>query len=215
MKDSLRAIAFATVLGVLCATLLTGASWALRDRQEANARAEKLRNVYGVLDVPYDPGASAKELLTRLKTPENPDGAVETHAAGELTWYTYRHPEAGTLRAFEFVGPGLWGPIHGLLCLRDDLETIYKISFYKHEETPGLGGEIDKDSFRGQFRGKTIDPADGDAGVDVVRGESAGDNEVDGISGATMTCDKVEAMVDAVSRRILQQRNEILQGGRP
>lgn len=209
MKDSLRTIIFAAVLGTVCAGLLTAANYVLKPYQEANAAAEKWRNIFGVLGVPYDEDANSTELLGLARSKDNPDGLVgETKVSG-MTVFTYGHPEAGKLYAVEFVGPGLWGPVEGLLCLRGDLKTIYNIAFYKHEETPGLGAEIEGKAFRGQFSGKTI--AGAEPGIRVRKPDMAvGDNEVDGISGATLTCDKVEAMVNAVSKRIAENREAIL-----
>ena len=81
------------------------------------------------------------------------------------------------------------------MCLKNDLRTIYGLSFYKQEETPGLGGEISADGFRDQFQGKVV-ATDTEIGIRIVRDGADADNEVDAISGATMTCDKVEAMLN-------------------
>lgn len=209
MKDSLRTIIFAAVLGTVCAGLLTAANYVLKPYQEANAAAEKWRNIFDVLGVPYDEDANSTELLGLARSKDNPDGVVGEAEVSGMTVFTYGHPEAGKLYAVEFAGPGLWGPVEGLLCLRSDLKTIYNIAFYKQEETPGLGAEIAGDDFRRQFRDKTI--AGVEPGIRVRKpGSAAGDNEVDGISGATLTCDKVEAMVNAVSKRIADNRDAIL-----
>ena len=53
-------------------------------------------------------------------------------------------------------GPGLWGGIEGILALEPDMKTIKGLTFYKQEETPGLGGEIAGSDFRDQFIGKRI-----------------------------------------------------------
>lgn len=210
MKDSLRVIAFATVLAVACAGLLTAASELLGPLQKANRQAEKWRNVFDVLDVPYQEGESARQLLRRIRTPDNPDGKVAQRAVGELTIYEHDHPEAGRLRAVQFEGSGLWAPVKGLICLRADLKTVYRISFYEHEETPGLGGEISTPGFRGRFAGKTIALPGGEPGIRITRTKARAANEVDGISGATMTCDKVAAMLKKISEAIAAHRNEIL-----
>jgi Na+-transporting NADH:ubiquinone oxidoreductase subunit C len=203
MKDSLRVVTFAAVLGVVCAGLLTGANRVLAPYQKANELAERLRNVFHVLDVEVQPGASA-ETLVRLAEQE-----VRERRVGELRLYEYDHPRAGRLRAIEFRGQGLWGPVEGLLCLRADLRTIFRVSFYKHEETPGLGGEIESEGFRSQFAGKVVGPE----GVRIVRGKATAANEIDGISGATMTCQKVQAMLNDVLGRIADRRQEILREG--
>ena len=214
MKDSLRTIIFAAVLGVVCAGLLAAANHVLKPYQEANAAAEKWRNVFGVLGVPFDMNANSTELLRIVRSDKNPDGKVSESAAAGMNIYTYRHPQAGKLYTVEFAGPGLWGPIEGLLCLKGDLKTVFNIAFYKQEETPGLGDEIKTPNFRGRFCDKTIAAPGGKAGIRIRKpGAASGNNEVDGISGATLTCNKVEAMINAVSRRIEENRAAILKEG--
>jgi len=220
MKDSAKTIIFATVLGVVCAGLLALASSALKPYQEANKLAEKWRNVYDVLGVKYDPDANSHELLKLVHSKDNPAGVVFEHtlhqADGNMMFYTYDNPADGRLYAFEFSGMGLWDKIKGLLCLRSDLQTVYNISFYEQTETPGLGGEIaappveGKKTFRGQFPGKTID-GPGGPGIRVTKPDMAsGPNQVDGISAATLTGDKVEEMINKVSRKILDNKSAII-----
>ncbi|PCK32016.1 Na(+)-translocating NADH-quinone reductase subunit C [Pseudoalteromonas piscicida] len=87
-------------------------------------------------------------------------------------------------------GYGLWGVMYGFLALEADGETIKSINFYKHSETPGLGGEIQNPKWTALWDGKALP-------IDVVKG-SAGGNEhkVDGLSGATLTSNGVDHTVD-------------------
>ena len=109
-----------------------------------------------------------------------------------------------TAYAFPIVGKGLWSTLYGYFALEGDLNTVRGITFYKHGETPGLGGEISKPWFQENFAGKRILDDDGSlVSVSVVKGFAAdqysdpGDLEhhVDGISGATITARGVSAMV--------------------
>jgi Na+-transporting NADH:ubiquinone oxidoreductase subunit C len=105
--------------------------------------------------------------------------------------------------AVPFAGQGLWGPIKGFLALKPDLKTIHGVTFHEQEETPGLGGEIGADWFRDQFKGKSIEDAQGKRGIRIRRGGGAtGPNEVDAITGATMTSERVEEMLNAAVARI-------------
>jgi Na+-transporting NADH:ubiquinone oxidoreductase subunit C len=86
-------------------------------------------------------------------------------------------------------GKGLWSTLFGYFALDNDFNTVKGITFYQHSETPGLGGEVDKDWFQNNFVGKKIKDDEGNlVSVQVVKGKS-GDNihGVDGISGATIT----------------------------
>jgi len=223
MKDSLKTILFATVLAVVCAGLLTAANYVLKPYQEANAEAYKWRNILTVLNVPEEvigcelDDANAQQLLRLVWGKENPDGVVATHEVptpddGNMVLYIYDHPDDGRIYAFEFSGMGLWGHVEGLLSLKGDLTTVYNVAFYKQEETPGLGGEIDKGPFTSRFQGKTI-AGEGEPGIRIRKpqpGEPTAVNEIDGISAATLTCDKVEAMINNVSKRIVENRDAIL-----
>ena len=87
-------------------------------------------------------------------------------------------------------GKGLWSTIYGFIALEPDRNTIKGITFYSHGETPGLGGEIDKDWFMDQFLGKQIfDDKFELVSVSIAKGKLIHKNahEVDGISGATLT----------------------------
>jgi len=208
MKDSLKTIIFATVLGVVCAGLLAAANQVLKPYYEANKEADKLKNVFNVLGVPYSTSATSAELL-KLTRAKDPKGVVDEAKVAGMTIYTYDNPQAGRLFAVEFEGPGLWGPVKGLLCLKSDLKTVYNIAFYEQEETPGLGAEISGPEFCGQFKDKTI-AGPGEPGIRVAKpAQAKGNSEVDGISGATLTCDKVSAMINGISRKILDNREAI------
>ena len=79
------------------------------------------------------------------------------------------------------------------------VRTLAGASFDHKGETPGLGAEIkDNPAFSAQFLGKTIYDQTGEFTSVVVRKGGAKDpaNEVDGISGATITCNGVTEMLD-------------------
>lgn len=195
-KRSTYSIFYAAALGLVCALALTAVDRATEERKVANARAEEVRNILTVLGVPFDAGAQAAGLL------ETYGESVTEEERGAASFYVYDHPEKGRLSAARFEGPGLWGPVEGFICLEEDMRTIYAVSFYKHEETPGLGGEISADWFQGQFRGKSIVDESGAPGISVVGGAD-GISEVDAITGATMTGDKVEEMLNGLIEELV------------
>jgi len=90
---------------------------------------------------------------------------------------------------------GLWGRILGYLALKNDGSTIAGFTVYKHSETPGLGGEIEKRWFQKNFEGKKIVSRAGNfLSISIAKGsleDTVPDdrrmNVVDGISGATLT----------------------------
>ncbi len=90
---------------------------------------------------------------------------------------------------------GLWSTLYGYLALGPDGNAVRGITFYKHGETPGLGGEVDNPDWKKQWtEGRKILGADGTlVGVQVKKGHVDPQNElerthmVDGLSGATIT----------------------------
>jgi len=203
VKGNAYTLFYAAALGTICALLLTAASSFTAPYKEANREAEIKLNILNVLQVPYPDGATSQELVEVFK--EN----VVQEKLGELEVYRFV-PKAGAQGqetiGVAFEGPGLWGGIKGFLALAPDMKTIRGITFYEQEETPGLGGEIAADWFREQFKGKKIVDEKGNVGITIRRGGAKGGiNEVDAITGATMTCDKVEAMLDEISEKIVQE----------
>ncbi|MDP6628175.1 MAG: NADH:ubiquinone reductase (Na(+)-transporting) subunit C, partial [Candidatus Marinimicrobia bacterium] len=95
--------------------------------------------------------------------------------------------------AIPIAGKGLWSTLFGYFAIEPDGRTVKGITFYKHGETPGLGGEVDKAWFQQNFIGKRfVDENDQLLGIHVIKGKVQSDDleayhKVDGISGATMT----------------------------
>ena len=95
--------------------------------------------------------------------------------------------------AIPISGKGLWSTLHGYFALENDGSTVKGIRFYKHGETPGLGGEVEKDWFTNNFVGKRITDMNGRlVSIQSIKGQvdTSSPNayhQVDGISGATMT----------------------------
>lgn len=68
------------------------------------------------------------------------------------------------------------------------------IKILNHSETPGLGANAPNPEFSGQYTGKSIDKP-----ITVVKAPPTGDNEVQALTGATITSNAVTAGVnDAV-----------------
>jgi Na+-transporting NADH:ubiquinone oxidoreductase subunit C len=203
MKGSFYTLSYAGILGAVCALLLTAAASMTAPYRKANADAERKRNILNVLQVPYPENISASEMLEIF------EANIKEEKLGELELYRYK-PTADSNSvesvAVSFEGPGLWGPIKGFLALDTDMKTIRGITFYEQEETPGLGGEIASVGFRDRFKGKKIVSDTGEAGIIIKGGgEKNAVNEVDAITGATMTCDKVTIILNSVIAQIVKE----------
>lgn len=200
MRSNLLTVVFAIVMGVVCSLALTGVAQWITPRREANEKAERYSNILAIFNIAVADGAANQDIVRTFEEevtivgedPANPD------------YYLY-----GQLIAIPAQGPGLWGPIEGLIGLAEDGVTITAVSFYKQEETPGLGGEIASKGFTDRFINKKLFNAEGQPGLKLVRaGTAKGDYEVDAISGATMTSDKVETLIRAAAARFKSKENK-------
>jgi len=116
-----------------------------------------------------------------------------------LPLYTVTDEQGGKTYILSVNGKGLWDRIWGNIAVESDLKTIAGVDFDHAGETPGLGAEIkDNDAWKRQFIGKKfVDDQGNITGVGVIKG-GAKDPEwqVDGISGATITADGVDEMLE-------------------
>lgn len=93
---------------------------------------------------------------------------------------------------FEYKGRGLWGMIEGVITLDPDLETIGNLQILSQEETPGLGGRIGEQAFLDSFKLKKVEPAL----VVMMRTKASKANEIDAITGATLTTDALIKIIN-------------------
>lgn len=107
-------------------------------------------------------------------------------------------------------GNGLWDAIWGYIALNDDLKTINGVYFDHKAETPGLGANITEKYFTDDFIGESIYDATGNfKGVEISKSNGDAnnidklDNQVDALSGATITGNGVGAMINSGIRSYL------------
>lgn len=107
------------------------------------------------------------------------DAHVEEKKQGDRVYYEGQKEGEIIGYAFKIEGKGLWGEIEGYLAMDTSLETLKGVTFTKHSETPGLGGRIEEDWYKEQFRDLSV-------GEGLVYRPKPGGN-LDAISGATQT----------------------------
>ncbi|MFH1616702.1 MAG: FMN-binding protein [Planctomycetota bacterium] len=206
VKGNLYALVYAAVLGTVCALLLTAAGSFTAPYQADNLKAERIFNILTVLGVPFETKAPCGQLVEIFNR------NIKQQERGGRAVYVYMPDmQSGVVQALavEFSGSGLWGPVKGFLSLNGDMKTIRGIAFHEQQETPGLGGEIGSVWFRGQFEGKSVFDESGNIGI-VIGGQrgKAIPNGVDAITGATMTCRKVEDMLNTVIKKIAEKQDK-------
>jgi Na+-transporting NADH:ubiquinone oxidoreductase subunit C len=227
VRDQLKLIVFATVVCLVCSIMLAFVSNALAPRQarnKANDVKTKVLQVFGeaVVDESGKTCVSPDELdalfssritgmvlssdgeLVEGKTVDSltpqqiSDINKDTGLKAFYPLYIYEVPDSGVKRyAIHVSGKGLWSTIKGFMALKADLSTIAGIVFYEHQETPGLGGEVEKPYFQDSFIDKKW-LSDGKVQPFVIMkpGSEKTDHGVDGITAATMTCRGVESFLN-------------------
>lgn len=210
-------IIYIIVLVVLVGTALAFTAISLKPRQQANADADKMRQILGSVSVETsgeDIIATYNKYITSAFVVDDKgnrvDGAdaftvdvakqsKETADMRLLPVYQCTLADGSVKYILPMYGAGLWGPIWGYISVDADGTTIYGAYFAHQGETPGLGAEIEKPAFSSQFTGKRLIKNGAFIPVAVVKAGQvpAGDADyVDGISGGTITSKGVGAMID-------------------
>lgn len=191
MREDTRTIIFAAGTCLVVSLLLSVTAQQLKPLQEANGVFDVKRNIVKAFGI--DIGGMSREAIESTY-----EAHVDEDKAGELPIFTWTEDGAdkASKYAFPVSGKGLWSVLYGYLALDGDLETIAGISFYKHGETPGLGAEIEKPWFQNQFKGKKLYKDGEPTEFKVVKpGTELTDTSVDGISGATLTGNGVQDLL--------------------
>lgn len=220
MREQNKIIVFATIICFACSLLLAGVYSALYKRIEQNKKDDIKKKVLSVFgEKIYD--KNGKQILTQKEINKifdekvkgfvlDSDGKLCKRKFDSLTkeelnerygdaklkkfypFFIYKGSEGKELYAIHISGRGLWSVVKGFLAFEKDLETVAGITFYEHNETPGLGGEVDQPYFQKEFVGKKFFEQGKVLDFAIVKhGQPLNDHSVDGISGATMTSNGV------------------------
>lgn len=210
-------LAFAVGITAGVSMLLAVAANALRPTQEAAQQYDRQKNIMlaaGLLQE-ADPRPRKeieevyktrfKEHVVDLTTGEFADAKYKPSDLGGIKDAAERAryrdvyestDEQGKTAAWvmPISGKGLWSILYGFLALDASGATVQGITFYKHGETPGLGGEVDNPKWKAMWPGKSIYDDKGEVyGVRVKKGKVDPNiavekrHYVDGMSGSTIT----------------------------
>jgi len=201
MSDQLKSIAFTVAIALVCSLLLTGAATGLKERKLRNVAVDRQKNILksvGLLNPDQQSTVAQIERLYQDKIRCYAMDGTGRIVGGEsdampVCFYVKDAQPAAYILPVD--SRGLWGRIRGYMAIEKDGKTVAGFSVYSHNETPGLGGEIEKPWFQENFVGKRIvDEAGEFAAVGIAKGKVADAiavgrqaNYVDGISGATLT----------------------------
>jgi Na+-transporting NADH:ubiquinone oxidoreductase subunit C len=131
--------------------------------------AKRVRTKSNKANVPYTPKCAKVYLVTNAEDTKKVDTII-----------------------LPVEGKGLWSTLYGYLALNTNGVDIKGLTFYKHAETPGLGGEVDNPKWKAKWKGKKAFKAGKTApALYVQKGISKDEYSVDGLSGATITSNGV------------------------
>lgn len=150
----------------------------------------------------YDMIEAANDPAMSVDIPPGEDIAGIGRRAKYAEVYVLRDEQGGVEKVIlPIYGMGLWSTMYGFIALGPDGSTVQALKFYKHAETPGLGGEVDSEQWLANWPGKRIYDEEGDIRIRVAKGTvgaaagwtgatargGAAIFQVDGISGSTLT----------------------------
>ncbi|OVE73373.1 NADH:ubiquinone reductase (Na(+)-transporting) subunit C [bacterium B17] len=228
MGEQLKTIGFAAAVCLVCSLLLAAVYSGLREEQEQNKANElkvKVLTAFGkeIIDgkgklavsqeqvdemfkaeivgkVLDGNGELVESITVEALAPEQINNRnKETGLKEYYPFYIHTDPATSKKRyAIHLSGMGLWSVVKAYLALEDDYNTIAGMAFYDHAETPGLGGEIEKDFFQDRFKEKKMLEGDVVKGFQILKpGMQTDDYCIDGISGATMTCKGIANFINS------------------
>lgn len=219
-QSNLYTVFYIVVMVLVVGTALAFTSLSLRDKQQANDDADKMRQILTSARIPVTRATAIELFDQHIKgapvykadgTLAEADGAFKVDIAKEskkpeserlLPLYVCQTAPGETKYIVPLAGNGLWGPIWGYVAFdATPALTIYGVYFDHQGETPGLGAEITKPAFTTQFEGKSPLGPDGQfLSVAVVKKGMKplveGQEYVDAISGGTITSKGVASMLE-------------------
>lgn len=206
------------VLVLVVGTALAVTSLALRDKQQANADADKMRQILAAVHITPEKGeviSDFKKYIVEQKLINSKGEPIEGDAftvdmakqvklpadQRQLPVFVCKLPDGKITYILPAYGAGLWGPIWGYVSVESDGSTIFGAYFAHQGETPGLGAEIEKPAFTDQFNPKKSLFKNGELlPIEVVKkGQhpaNANADYVNGISGGTITSKGVGDMLN-------------------
>lgn len=182
-KMSVKPILFMIAITVVFTGVLATINEITAEQVALNEQASEQRSFLNVIDLDYE-GLSAEEVNalfeeTFSEITAGGQDLFEVHIDGDLIGYVYPMADSA-----------VWGELRGIMGIDRDFEYLLGVEFLSHNETPGLGGRIEEDEFKEQFREYDISDVEDDNFIDY-------EGEIDAISGATGTSNAVRNIMNS------------------
>ena len=186
-NSNLYTVIYTTIIVVVVAAVLSFVSQSLKSRQDANIKAETLRQMMAAAQIKpaEELYATANADILQLYADNiseaytigldgQKNGSLEVSVNNIQLVDKLKPQNRGILNGGEVTlpvyifksnvavipiyGAGLWGPVWGYVAFNSDCHTIAGAFFDHESETPGLGAKIkDEAWFREKFIGKTVE----------------------------------------------------------
>lgn len=185
-KDSLvYTVIFSFTITFILVFILSLAAAYTGERVEKNQALSTARAYLLASGIEIEEGANVEELFRKTFNMDTPGSEPIRAVVGDLP-----------VIVSPFSGKGLWGTITGVIAVDNTFSRIVGMEITSHSETPGLGGRIEEDWFKEQFRGESIS-----TDIMVVQSGGMGDTDpdngiLDGITGATRTSESMQNIIN-------------------
>ncbi len=187
--------------------ILTAAGFATKAELQAAGNTAVLERFAQELDRSFTVGTDGRKVADleadKVYTPKElkqQNYNIKDGSAAELPVFIFKNG----ITVVPVYGAGLWGPVWGYIAFEPG-SNVMKGAYFDHEsETAGLGAKIKDDpSFQAEFSGESADFNSANV-FDIVKGgapknpdgTSVADNQIDAITGATMTSNGLDAAID-------------------
>jgi len=187
--------------------ILTAAGFATKAELQAEGNTAVLARFAEELDRSFTVGTDGQKVADleadKVYSPKElkqQNYNIKDGSAAQLPVFIFKNG----ITVVPVYGAGLWGPVWGYIAFEPG-SNVMKGAYFDHEsETAGLGAKIKDDpSFQAEFNGESADFNSANV-FDIVKGgapknpdgTSVADNQIDAITGATMTSNGLDAAID-------------------
>ncbi|MBN2559081.1 MAG: FMN-binding protein [Clostridia bacterium] len=170
-KGYIYTIIFIMAVSIVFSGLLAVVNAAFKNRIEINEKAAGQKSILYAMGFDSE-GMDAVDFFEQN---------VVERKSGDVAYYAARTAEGSMVYAVPFAGSGLWGTIKGYIGIDGSFTRMIGIAFTEQNETPGLGGRIDEEWYKEQFRGISLEgdvSYGGDSGIDAITGATSTSNAV-------------------------------------
>lgn len=176
-------IVFMTILAFVMVLILALLDFATKEKIKLQQEAIFHQKLLYAMNVPFDSPEQAEEIF-KEHVEVKPIDFMETKSIStEPNYYIYKENEQVKAYAFPVTGKALWGTVDGLVAMDAELKHTIGMDIIAHSETPGLGGRIEEDWYKEQFRNIELSAKDGK----FFEYPPSANANIDGITGATLT----------------------------